>query len=181
MATAQVQRAEKGKSGSTVNMQGTASSVHLVFPIGVFASPLRPRHMFTGRCKYAANLLALSLGTTRRCKYGSIIARRMCLIVARPSLRCPLAGEAGATIHDKYAANIARRRLEKRSPPRAPQSASARPAAWRAAWPAASSSSSWKASPSCEREGGHTRLSLGANPHERARARQSNTTTHLPD
>ena len=107
-----LQRAEKGKSGSTVNMKGSASSVHLLFPIGVFASPLRPRHLFTGRCKYAANLLALSLGTTRRCKYEGILARRMCLIVARPSLRCPFAGEVGATIHCKYEANLARRRLK---------------------------------------------------------------------
>ena len=93
-------------------MKGSASSIHFVFPIGVFASPLRPRHLFTGRCKYAANLLALSLGTTMRCKYEGILARRMCLIVARPSLKCPFAGEVGATIHCKYEANLVRRRLE---------------------------------------------------------------------
>ena len=93
-------------------MKGSTSSVHLVFPIGVSASALRPRHLFTGRCKYGANLLALSLGTTMRCKYEGILARRMCLIVARPSLRCPFAGEVGATIHCKYEANLVRRRLE---------------------------------------------------------------------
>ena len=78
-------------------------------------SPLRPFDLdtfFTGRSKYGANLLALSLGTTTRCKYEGILARRMCLIVARPSLRCPFAGEVGATVHCKYAANLARRRLE---------------------------------------------------------------------
>ena len=78
-------------------------------------SSLRPFDLdtfFTGRCKYGANLLALSLGTTMRCKYEGILARRMCLIVARPSLRCPFAGEVGATIHCKYEANLVRRRLE---------------------------------------------------------------------
>ena len=61
MATAYLRRAVKRKSGSIVNMQGSEKGVDVVLPIGVLASPLRPRHVFTGRRARAANLLAASL------------------------------------------------------------------------------------------------------------------------
>ena len=150
MATAYLRRAEKGKSGFTVNMQCPASSVDLVFPIGLLASPLRPRHMFTGHCKYEAMMLQLSLGGPGASISAMFLACRIFVVAPRPSLRGPSADEAGATIHCKYEAILARRRLKRGRPrvdplgppgrpssffgPRCPPPWPSRKNSWRRGW-----------------------------------------------
>ena len=94
-------------------MQRSATPVQLNFPIGVFASALLLRCLFTGRRACAVNLPLLLLRDTIHCKYAGILSRGMRGGVGSPPLRYPSAGVPRVTIHCTCAVNRVMGRLKR--------------------------------------------------------------------